>query len=197
MCTFSNESKDKLGNSIIYIANYVKKLSKTKLLKLLYLMEEEMVTRYHTPFLGLPFEVWQAGPVLKDVFIDLSGRLFLLKDYIQVYNEGNCTYIDSIAQFCDDEFSDCEIKMMDSILRKYGLYSAKDLVKITHKENGLWYKTAKENDLLESFEKKECNNSDIRIDFTQLLSNSEAMDYQDSLAIHQTANILKRNVSGR
>lgn len=72
MCKFSESTKEKLGNALIYVAERVQDLSKTKVLKLLYLMEERMVLRYHVPFLGIPFEVWQAGPVAKDVFIDLS-----------------------------------------------------------------------------------------------------------------------------
>lgn len=82
MCKFSEDTKSKLGNAIIYIDNNTTQLSKTKLLKLLYLMEEEMVLYYHVPFLGLPYEVWQAGPVSKDVFIDLSDGPYLLKDYV-------------------------------------------------------------------------------------------------------------------
>lgn len=66
MCKFSEDSKQKLGNAIVFIASRVGQLSKTKLLKLLYLMEEYMVKRYHTPFLAIPYEVWQAGPVAKE-----------------------------------------------------------------------------------------------------------------------------------
>ena len=83
MCKFSDSTKEKLGNALIYVAERVQDLSKTKALKLLYLMEERMVLRYHVPFLGIPFEVWQAGPVAKDVFIDLSDGPYLLKDYIK------------------------------------------------------------------------------------------------------------------
>ena len=71
MCKFSESNRQKLGNAIVYIARHTSNLSKTKLLKLLYLMEERMALKYHVPFIGLPFEVWQAGPVAKDVFIEI------------------------------------------------------------------------------------------------------------------------------
>lgn len=58
MCKFSEDSKRKLGNTLIYMAEHAPQLSKTKVLKLLFLMEEYMVKRYHVPFLALPFEVW-------------------------------------------------------------------------------------------------------------------------------------------
>ena len=73
MCRFSEDSKQKLGKTLVYIAERAPQLSKTKLLKLLFLMEEYMVKRYHVPFLALPYEVWQAGPVAKDIFIDLRN----------------------------------------------------------------------------------------------------------------------------
>ena len=86
MCRLTNSDKDKLGNTVVYIASHTNNLSKTKLLKLLYFMEEYSVRRFHTPFLGLPYEVWQAGPVVKDVFIDLSETPVLLPSFPSVHN---------------------------------------------------------------------------------------------------------------
>lgn len=83
MKAYTVSDKEKLGNVVVYIANHVPDLSKTKLLKLLYFMEEYSVKRFHTPFLGLPFEVWQAGPVVKDVFIDLSETPVLLDGFVK------------------------------------------------------------------------------------------------------------------
>ena len=65
-----------------------------------------MVKRYHVPFLALPFEVWQAGPVAKDVFIDLSDGPYILKDFVKTEMRDNGIYITSVAAFCDDEFSE-------------------------------------------------------------------------------------------
>ncbi|WP_291564023.1 Panacea domain-containing protein [Bacteroides sp.] len=196
MCKFSEDTKSKLGNAIIYIANNTTQLSKTKLLKLLYLMEEEMVLHYHVPFLGLPYEVWQAGPVSKDVFIDLSDGPYLLKDYVTTEQtaDGKITYIKAKAEFCDDEFSDCEIEMMDNIISRYGSLTAGQLVNETHKQGTLWHKVAEAHNLIEPFEKRECNNSDYQIDFSDLLSGKAAEAYRESLDIRQTANIMKTYV---
>lgn len=190
MCKFSESNKDKLGNTLIYMAERVQDLSKTKALKLLYLMEERMVLRYHTPFLAIPYEVWQAGPVAKDVFIDLSDGLYILKDYIGTENHHLGTYIVPVKTFCDDEFSECEIQMMDDILQKYGKMTATELVDETHRKGTLWYQEASQNGLLEAFQNHECNNSDIKIDFTKAMSPCAAELYQENLDIHQTANIL-------
>lgn len=133
MCKFSESTKQKLGNAIIYIARHTSSLSKTKLLKLLYLMEERMALKYHVPFIGIPFEVWQAGPVAKDVFVDLSDGPYLLKSFVKTDFKDGGTFIEAVADFDDSEFSECEIEMMDEILAKYGNMTASDLVAETHK----------------------------------------------------------------
>lgn len=129
MCKFSESTKDKLGNALIYMAERIENLSKTKALKLLYFMEERMVLQYHTPFLGIPYEVWQAGPVAKDVFIDLSDGPYILKDYVKTEIHHSATYIIPVRPFNDDEFSECEVEIMEEVLKKYGKMTAAELVK--------------------------------------------------------------------
>jgi uncharacterized phage-associated protein len=191
MCKFSEDSKQKLGNTIIFIAERTPQLSKTKLLKLLFLMEEYMVKRYHLPFLALPYEVWQAGPVAKDVFIDLSDGVVLLKDFIKTEVTDNAMYIYAIKPFCDDEFSECEIEMMDEVIKKHGNKTATQLVQEVHREGSLWYNVAMEHGLLEDFKSGVSNNSSFVIDFSKVLTECAKEDYLESLAIRQTANILK------
>ena len=190
MCKFSEYTKQKLGNTIVYIARKKSNLSKTQLLILLYLMEERMALKYHIPFIGIPFEVWQIGPVAKDVFVDLSDSPYLLKNFVKTDFKGGGTFIEAIADFDDNEFSECEIEMMDEILAKYGNMTASDLVSETHKEGTLWYRTAVRTGLLEAFNKYECNNSDQQIDFTEEMTDCAAEDYRESLNIRQTANLL-------
>lgn len=190
MCKFSEYTKQKLGNTIVYIARKKSNLSKTQLLILLYLMEERMALKYHIPFIGIPFEVWQIGPVAKDVFVDLSDSPYLLKNFVKTDFKDGGTFIEAIADFDDNEFSECEIEMMDEILAKYGNMTVSDLVSETHKEGTLWYRTAVRTGLLEAFNKYECNNSDQQVDFTEEMTDCAAEDYRESLNIQQTANLL-------
>ena len=190
MCKFSEYTKQKLGNTIVYIARKKSNLSKAQLLILLYLMEERMALKYHIPFIGIPFEVWQIGPVAKDVFVDLSDSPYLLKNFVKTDFKDGGTFIEAIADFDDNEFSECEIEMMDEILAKYGNMTVSDLVSETHKEGTLWYRTAVRTGLLEAFNKYECNNSDQQVDFTEEMTDCAAEDYRESLNIRQTANLL-------
>lgn len=173
--------RNKIGNAVVYIAQRVSNLSKTKLLKLLYLMEEYSVKRFQTPFLGLPFEVWQAGPVVKDIFIDLSETPVILDGYVEKEVVDDKTYIKAAASFSDDEFSDNDITVMDDILLRYGNKTAKQLVELTHRKDGLWYATAKRNNLLEDFEQKVINNSDCQIDLGECLSGCSQEFYREQM----------------
>ena len=62
-----------------------------------------MALKFHVPFIGIPFEVWQAGPVAKDVFIDLSVGPFLLKSFVKTEFRDGGTYIKEVADFNDRE----------------------------------------------------------------------------------------------
>lgn len=192
MCTFSEARKQKLGNALIFLATHTSKdLSKTKALKLLYLIEERMSLQYHVPFLGLPFEIWQAGPVAKDVYIDLTEGPVLLKDFIQMRcGEREDRYIVPLKEFDDSEFSECEIQVMQDVVNKYGHMTAKQLVNETHKPNSLWYRIAKENNILDDLLNQKSNSSDKMIDFTKDMTQCASDYYNESLALHQTANIL-------
>ena len=182
MNKYSSENISRIGNASIYIAEHASNVSKTKLLKLLYLMEERSALRYHQPFLGIPFEVWQAGPVAKDVYIDISEGAVMLSPYIKVYNDKDAQYITPVKPFDDEDFSANEIRLMDEVLAEYGDKTAKDLVAITHRKGSLWYNIAKEKGLLEAFEKHESNNSDYVINFTEGMMPCSAEYYAEALS---------------
>lgn len=193
MCKLTKLDKEKLGNVVVYIASHTSNLSKTKLLKLLYFMEEFSVCRFHTPFLGLPFEVWQAGPVVKDVFIDLSETPVLLDGYVTKQIKGEATYILPIREFCDDEFSDNDLIVMQEVLKKYSNKTAKELVELTHKKGTLWYNIAYKENLLEPFKNNLMNNSNYVIDFSEELTETGKEFYHDQIEFLQTSRAYSKN----
>ena len=191
MSKYSEENISRIGNAVIYIAEHTSDLSKTKLLKLLYLMEERSALKYQQPFLALPYEVWQAGPVAKDLYIDLSDGAVLLSKYVKTklvkLDDGkDAQYVYPIAAFDDEDFSTYEIRLMDEVLKEYGDKTATELVDIVHRENTLWYQIAKEKGLLEAFAKHECNNSSHIIDFTKGMLPCAADYYREALAIQSS-----------
>lgn len=180
MSFYSVDTVNKTGNAIIYLAGHIPGLSKTKLLKLLYLMEEYSAVKYRTPFLGIKFEVWQAGPVAKDVFVDLSDKPVLLKDFVSANNRNMGTYIAPKRAFNDSEFSDNDMEVMDYVIRNYGDKTAGQLVDITHRKGSPWHRLAEEHGLLEAFKSKKTTCSDVEIDFTHILGKCDAEVYMES-----------------
>ena len=120
--------RNKIGNAVVYIAERVPNLSKTKLLKLLYLMEEYSVKRFQTPFLGLPFEVWQAGPVVKDLFIDLSEETGSVEMMAEKDDKGK----EKILEMTIEEL-DLSVRSFNC-LKRAGINTVNDLIEKSAEE---------------------------------------------------------------
>lgn len=192
MCRFSEPNRHKLGNVVLYIAQHAKYPYKTETLKLLYLMEEQMVQKYHVPLLSIPFSVWRLGPVSVDVFEELSDGPVLLSEFIALEFNGQGIRITPKREFSDDEFSDAELQVMEQVMEKYGWMNSEQLISETHKKGSLWYDTAKEHDLLEDFEQKRANSSSVVIDMGRHLCPDHREYYEEVLENRQMANLLRK-----
>ena len=191
---FSNSEIDKLGNAVIFLAERIKPLSKTKLLKLIYLIEEYAVRTYGLPFFNLDFSVWKLGPVSRDVFVDLSSdEPVLLANYITRTISDGSVFINPRKAFSDEEFSDNEMDLLEHIADTFKTTSAADLIEITHRKHSLWYLTAQENGVLEHLENGHLNSTEIPIDFSRLLEGMPLKKgiYQDQLAYLKNTKSLK------
>ena len=164
---------NKIGNLIIYLVNEIDKkhrqpLFLTKLLKLLYIIDETSVKETGVPVTGLVYKVWKMGPVAYDVYVDLKHND---SEQLSMYAEakkgdGDWALIKSVNKFDDSEFSDYEIELIDQIINKYGHYSKDELIELLHEEGGLWKKVVDEKNL--AFEKDKT--SPHKIDLSQLIA---------------------------
>ncbi len=171
----SHQQLQKLGNTLIYLADNVGELSKTKILKLLFLLEESSVKRFGYPFFGLNFQIWKLGPVLKEVYIDLSeDSPELLKEFVEKDPYDNKLY-KSKGVFNDDQFSDNDIYLLEKIRDFARHKTAKDLIEYTHEENSLWRKSAIKNGILQELESASVNSTEVTIDFSLLFDNNEPL----------------------
>lgn len=169
----SSDQIDKVGNSIIYLSEKIGELSKTKALKLIYILDELSIKKSGIPFFNLKYKVWKFGPVSEELFIDLSSRITLLKNYIERTSEEGVTVIKPIVRFNDDEFSDNDIDLLNFVIEEFGNKTAQELVYYTHRKNSPWHNTAKENSVLELLEKEEINNTELLIDMSSLIKHDE------------------------
>lgn len=191
MCIFSETSRVRLGNTVMYIAAHAKYPYKTEVLKLLFLMEERMVQKYHVPMLSIPFSVWRLGPVSVDVFEELSDGPVLLSEFVTLQFNGQGIMVKPSRAFDEDEFSDAELEVMREVMDKYGDMNSEQLINLTHSEGSLWRVTAEEHGLLEDFEQNRANSSTVVIDMGRQLCPDDRAYYNETLENRQVANQMR------
>lgn len=169
----SDNQIDKVGNSIIYLSDRLPNLSKTKALKLIYILDELSIKKSGIPFFNLKYKVWKFGPVSEEIFIDLSSETTLLKKFIEKTSEDGVSIIKPGADFNDDEFSDNDIDLLNYVIQNFGDKSAKDLIQYTHRKNSPWHNAASENAVLELLESEVINNTEFLIDMSSLINHDE------------------------
>jgi len=183
---YTKDEIAKIGNAIIYLAERINPLPKTKLLKMLYFLEETSVKKWGCPFLNLKFDVWHLGPVVRDIFVELSSEPVLLADYIQCMEDGDSRVVLPKRPFSDNEFNDNELDLLDLVVKSYGHLTGKELIRLTHNKHSLWYNTAQRNQVLEYLEKGLQTTTDFSINFADLLEEEpekrafygESLDFQ-------------------
>lgn len=177
---YTKSQIDKLGNTLIFLCekmNSVNPLSKTHILKLIFIIEEISIKKFGIPFFDLRFVAWKLGPVSTVLFSELNDEIVLLSNYISKSDNQKPNYI-PLRQFCDDEFSDVEIDLLNEVSDRFLYCTAKELINHTHKKNSAWYNTAKENNILEDLESGRIPITNIEIDLSKTI---EEDDYKLSL----------------
>ncbi|MCM1531503.1 MAG: Panacea domain-containing protein [Bacteroides sp.] len=159
-------NKDLVGNLILFLAEKCQPLCQTKLLKLLYLIDEESTKRYGTPITWLPYRVWKLGPVAQDVFFAKYPGTNLFSDYVKFDFQGSTCIVRPANTFDDSEFSELDMEVISDIAERYGKLSASQLVKITHRKGSLWSNTKEREHI--SFT-PDNSTSEAEIDFSELL----------------------------
>lgn len=181
---YTKNQIDKLGNTLIFLCEKMKKMgpiSKTHLLKLIFIIEEISVKKFGIPFFDLRFDVWKLGPVSKDLFVELSGEPNLLADYITKEVKDGNSYIIAKKAFSDDEFSDNEIDLLNQIADRFLFCTATELINFTHRQDSPWYKTAMKNGVLELLESGKMTTTDIEIRLDETIEEDK-----DKLALYNS-----------
>jgi uncharacterized phage-associated protein len=163
---------DKIGNAIIYLSNNIPFLSKTKALKLIYILDELSIIKYGIPFFNLNYKVWKFGPVAEDLYIELSDEPGILKDYITKIDDGT-GYIKSSKNFSDNEFTRNDLKLIDYVIQNFGSKSSKELISYTHRPNAPWHNTASKNDVLDLLIQEKVNTTEFVIDMSELVAHDK------------------------
>ena len=167
----STEQIDKIGNTVVYLSSRVSELTKTKLLKILFLLEENSIKKYGKPFFGLDFKVWQFGPVVEPIYKEVDeGKFEIFKNYLK---KNPFDEIEGISDFVDDEFSQNDLNLIDEMVLFAKHKTPSNFVHFTHKSSSLWRKAAIKYGILEELESGRMPKTDYSIDFFMLFEGDE------------------------
>jgi uncharacterized phage-associated protein len=192
---YTRNQIEKLGNALIFLCERIlatkEPVSKTHLLKLVFIIEEASVEKYGIPFFDLRFDVWKLGPVSKDLFVELSEEPDLLSDFIRREVRDNTTYIYPKKAFSDDEFTDVELSLLNQISERFLYCTSTELINFTHRRDSPWYKTASEHGVLELLEAGKMTTTDIEIMLSENIENDEKKlalyrDYKNFLSFSKS-----------
>lgn len=142
--------REKLLNALVYFAAHTRGCGKTKLFKLLFLLDFEHFKATGRSVTGLDYYAWERGPVpvqLNGELDEPSGDLF---QAIRIEPEqiGNYQRLTVVPQrsFDPSHFSNRELHLLESIAAAYSHANATDMVEVTHAENGAWDKVWQDGD---------------------------------------------------
>ena len=167
MCVGMKTNKDLIGNIIIFLADKCKPLYHTKLLKLLYLIDEEATKRTGAPITWLTYNVWQFGPVSEDIYFSKQSGYNKLSRFVRFENVGNNSFIiKPIAKFDGSELTEQDMDIINGVVAEYGQMRTQELIDITHTKGSLWDITKKRTGIQFSADNK---TSDVTLDFAELL----------------------------
>ncbi len=167
MCLGITVNKDLIGNIMILLAKECKPLHHTKLLKLLYLIDEKSTRDNGAPITWLEFKAWKLGPVAPDVYYSKNNGSNKFCDFVDFVKKGNSScLVHPKREFDSSLFSSSDIEIVNFIIANYGHLSAEKLIEITHRKGELWDRIVKKNSIMFS---KENTTSDFSINFLDLI----------------------------
>lgn len=137
-----SREREKLLNAIIYLAEHTTRCGKTKLFKLLYLLDFEHFKLTGRSVTGLRYYAWQMGPVPVSVEAEFAEPARDFQQAVQVVSEGEFDYrrlqVKPKRKFDASHFSKRELKLLEEIAARYRNKTAKQMVEVTHESNGPW-----------------------------------------------------------
>lgn len=138
---YSKSQIDRIGNLLVCITNKLGgNTPKTKLLKLIYIIEEEAIKKGGSQFTELNYLYMPMGPVATFINTQIDKKKKPIISFINVRKECSSILISPKKAFDDSEFSDFDIELIDNVLSVYGNMNGKELIEYTHREGSPWKK---------------------------------------------------------
>jgi len=139
-----SRDREKLINTIVFFARHTRHCGKTKLFKLLYLLDFRHFRLTGRSVTGLDYRAWQHGPVPFplmqewDAFEpDLAAAVDVVPEPVFDYDR---LRIEPKADFDEQYFTRRELQLMRELATRHRDEMTRPLVGLTHEERGPWDK---------------------------------------------------------
>ncbi|MCC7430252.1 SocA family protein [bacterium] len=172
-----SHSREKLLNAMVFFVNNTECCKKTKLFKLLYLLDIRHYTEIGKSVTGLKYQAWKFGPCSKELFDEVT-KTANKKEETELNHYFNFFFIpredgvdellfDSKKEFDDSHFSRRELRILKEISEEFKSVNANEIVEKTHEQDSPWYKV---------WEIDKNPNGEIPLDFYLKKDNPELME---------------------
>lgn len=176
-----NPKYRKVGNLLLLFAQRHPILTLTKALKMLAAIDEQAVRERGYPVTWLNYKAWHLGPVPVDVYHisqqhDVDKEVTSILRYVTFakggLEGGNEVVIAALpgSAFEEDQFSEYDIEIIESILRRYQEKNSTESVYSSHNPKGAWALSIGDSTLIEELESKARTTTDIDIDFSKVIN---------------------------
>lgn len=137
-----SHERDKLIEATLFFAANTLYCGKTKLIKLLYLLDFAHFRQTGRSVTGLEYRAWKLGPVPTALFaeweyLDADFAAAVSIEPEKVYDYGREKVV-PLRNFDERHFSRRELRLMQALAEKYHDELSKPLVNFTHAELGPW-----------------------------------------------------------
>jgi uncharacterized phage-associated protein len=134
--------RSKLLNAIVFFALNTQNCSKTKLFKLLFLLDFEHFKATGRSVTGLKYHALPMGPVPLETFSEFDEPREDFTATVQIVPENYHGYLRQLVvprkEFQSDCFTRRERKLLEEISGTYRTQNASEMVEVTHAEGGVW-----------------------------------------------------------
>ena len=181
-----------VGGLIAYLCFRLPGIQLRKLLKVLYLIDEESVRRRGIPITWLDYYAWKKGPVAPEVYAVKDGAF---SDYVLCHKATDDKFhlnsVKQAAYLIDQDMKEMSLweqELIDDVIDRCKHKSADELTDETHDEDSLWSLTVKENGVVFT----ESPESSIMIDLCRLNMDEDRREmYQEAMECMQLKALLK------
>lgn len=131
--------REKVINAALFFIENTANCQKTKLLKLLYLLDFEHYRQVGRTVTGLKYQAWREGPVAPEVFEEIDDPAEDWQQHIEVihnptgYQGTSPTWeLKSKKAFDESFFSKRELGLLQEVAERYNTHTAMALIELCH-----------------------------------------------------------------